>query len=260
MKILSKKNIFRIICLMLLVIIMANTLVPITSYASGLIYNPVIDGIGKKNSDDDDSLFGGKLFKPISKLLVGISDGILMGLQDMFMGYKPISDSIELGDVEVKNYNILYGPKTIFSNKVPALNANFINPPEGTYQVDVAVVDDEDNPEPIEQGEILNGLIDTNPNATKEINWYKKTLEEKGTLADYGYKADNVIEVDTTDSNLKKFLRAFEGVTKVFAKGFRWDYDKDNDGTKETYYLIFNRTVLRGNTRCTIAFCILETF
>lgn len=51
----NSKRYFNIICLILIVITMANLIIPVCSYA---------------DNNDEDSDFGGKLFKPISKLVV----------------------------------------------------------------------------------------------------------------------------------------------------------------------------------------------
>lgn len=55
MKKINNKRYFNIICLILIVITMANLIMPICTYAA---------------NNDEDSAFGGKLFKPISKLVV----------------------------------------------------------------------------------------------------------------------------------------------------------------------------------------------
>lgn len=71
--------------------------------------------------------FGGALFKPISLLLVGISDLIIEGLQKTFVGYGTIKYG-GIDEIESDTYNIRYSPGVIFSGGVPALDVNFINP------------------------------------------------------------------------------------------------------------------------------------
>ena len=117
------KKVLEIISIVLIITTIISTIVPICSYAA------------TSDVDDEDSKFGGQLFKPISKLVCGMSDGIIMGLQKIFLGYMKIYDDIEGEDVRLRTYRIVYSPRIIFSNKVPALNANFINPSSETYQL-----------------------------------------------------------------------------------------------------------------------------
>ncbi len=71
--------------------------------------------------------FGGALFEPISQLIVGVSDSIIMLLQYLFTGDENISyGGIE--EIDTNSYHIKYSPGIIFSGKVPGLDVNFINP------------------------------------------------------------------------------------------------------------------------------------
>lgn len=69
---------------------------------------------------------GGVLFDVIADLLCTISDCIIGGLQDYFMGVRSISRE-PVPDSEYNEYVIAYSPGVIFSGKVASLKTNFIN-------------------------------------------------------------------------------------------------------------------------------------
>lgn len=82
-------------------------------------------------ADDDDDVFGGKLFEPLFQLIATVGDLVIRGLQKLFLG----DGTIELenpgnlaNDGAYNTYFIRYGPAMIFSNEVPGLDANFVNP------------------------------------------------------------------------------------------------------------------------------------
>lgn len=63
---------------------------------------------------------GGKLFEPLLQFTCFIGDLFMKAMQSIFMGYGDIKQDDE--------FNIIYSPGVIFSNKVPALDVNFFNP------------------------------------------------------------------------------------------------------------------------------------
>ena len=69
---------------------------------------------------DADEDFGGRLFRPICEFFAGGVDLIIKGLQKTFTGNGDIGKDDE--------HVIKYGPAAIFSNVIPGLDANFINP------------------------------------------------------------------------------------------------------------------------------------
>ena len=77
---------------------------------------------------DEDSDNGGKLFKPIFKMFAWIGDLVIKGLQKIFIGDGDIKGD-GISEIEQEGaFSIRYSPGIIFSNTVPALNANFITP------------------------------------------------------------------------------------------------------------------------------------
>ena len=71
--------------------------------------------------------FGGKLFKPISQLLCGISDVIISFLQEIFIGDGTIKYG-GIDEIETDSYFIRYSPGLIFAGQIPGLDVNFISP------------------------------------------------------------------------------------------------------------------------------------
>ena len=109
---LTSKKIFKTISFMLVIIFITNVFIPIYSYA------------------DEDEETGGKLFKPIFKLFAGVGDLVIKGLQRIFIGNGDIKGE-GINEIEQEGaFLIRYSPGIIFSNTVPGLNANFINPSE----------------------------------------------------------------------------------------------------------------------------------
>ena len=129
MEVLTKHSIIKKILIVLIIIVMLNNFI-IPSYVHA------------------ESEPGGKLFTPISSLLMGIFDRILATLQAMFVGKtdniatellsaSSISNATSPEDVNVPwyhtamqtvTYSIRYSPAIIFSGMVPAFDINYINP------------------------------------------------------------------------------------------------------------------------------------
>ncbi len=106
--------------------------------------------------DSEESEAGGKLFTPITELVLGISDRILATMQEVFIGDKDFGDAILADSIKdvapgedwynrfsgdiiqlftnstVFRYSIRYSPGIIFSGMVPALDINFIAPKDET--------------------------------------------------------------------------------------------------------------------------------
>ena len=92
---------------------------------------------------------GGKLFTPITDLIVGIADRIMATLEAIFVGELDGMDVIGGAEIEeqspdmswrpsfgpwdgsVTRYSIKYSPAIIFSGRVPGLDINFIEPMSG---------------------------------------------------------------------------------------------------------------------------------
>lgn len=177
----SKKNI-KIISLLLIIIMVISLISPTVVSAK-----------------DEDETFGGKLFKPISKLVCGIGDAVIMMLQRMFLGYWDIQDP---NDDE--KYSILYSPGTIFSNQIPALNANFFGTPEECKKI-TATYQKED------YKSVVSALNMNNANAIRE--W-----ESNGTIYTTYYTKKN------------RLIESYKEGTKL------WDVSDGKDDTSyETY-------------------------
>lgn len=112
MKLFANKKLFKKIVILLVVITLVNALIPLH--------------IVSADADED---FGGALFRPICQFLAGIGDLLLSGLQWIFIG-DPDIKAAEIPNTDMGVYVIRYSPGIIFSNEVPGLDANFINPSE----------------------------------------------------------------------------------------------------------------------------------
>ncbi len=241
MRVLNSKKTFKIICLLLLgILIINNVFAPICSYAAS------------DDTDDEDSDFGGKLFKPIAKLVRGMADGIISGLQYMFLGYGKISDSVELGDLEKKEYIILYGPKTIFSNKVPALNANFFKPKQESFQIsDVQRFEDVDKKKIIEKSS--NTMFEDADSASeKDANIENAKKEAYNAVVaevkpeNYGFNKDTAT------------LVASESTATESEYSYKWKNSSDN----KDYYLVCGYYIYDGIDQyvdCTITIYELDS-
>ena len=212
MKVLNTKRI-KIICLMLIVIMMVNIITPLCSYA------------------DKDEDFGGELFKPIAKFLAGIADLVIKGLQKVFIGYGSIKESLEIGGTTVEEFKILYSPAVIFSNNVPGLNANFINPPEGTYIHDAKT---EDSFSKI--GQASQTYDTTNENSYKSA--IQKCLNDLEASSEYGYSSSTAKELDGENKNWVRDMTV--GVSITPSHVYQWKHGEDN------YYLIQNHVYVPG--------------
>lgn len=114
MKFFTNKGVTKKIILLLITIIIFNVLAPIYHVSA-----------------DADESFAGKLFRPILQFFAGVGDLCIRGLQKMFIGNGDITQNSDV-------YSIRYGPAAIFSNIIPGLDANFINPKytkDNPYQV-----------------------------------------------------------------------------------------------------------------------------
>lgn len=111
MRLFTDKKIIKVISSLLIILIIFSFVNPIITYA-----------------EDEDEQVGGKLFKPIFKLFAGVGDLLIQGLQQLFIGDSEIKGD-GINEIEQEGaFLIRYGPAVIFSNKVPGLNANFIEP------------------------------------------------------------------------------------------------------------------------------------
>ena len=166
---LTNKKFFKVISLMLVIIFITNVFMPIYSYAAA--------------SDDTDEETGGKLFRPIFKLFAGVGDLVIKGLQKIFIGDDDIKGK-GINEIEQEGaFLIRYSPGIIFSNTVPGLDANFINPSK-------------------------------DKKATKaEINWKTEAtdieFDAEKFQKEYGYNADKVRYTTTTTDKEAWQLLAF---------------------------------------------------
>lgn len=204
MKNLNNNKILKTISLMLVIIFITNALIPIPSYA------------------DTDEEVGGKLFKPVFKLFAGVGDLSIKILQGIFIGYSDIKEELEAGNVTSEQFQIRYSPGVIFSNKVPGLNANFINPPKGTYQVQV-----NKTPE-LKQINFANyGYTEIMGTKSGEIT--RENAENTLKLTtDYGYNSSNVEKLNSSLSD--QWIRDWIG-SQGTPNLYKWSYNG------KTYYL-----------------------
>ena len=97
-------------------------------------------------ADDDSDEKGGKLFTPITELLLGIADRVEATLEAIFVGDFSAGDILTASEIKQKSssqsgqinfgpwdgrvdvFHIKYSPAIIFSGKVPALDIDFITP------------------------------------------------------------------------------------------------------------------------------------
>lgn len=105
MKVFTDKNVIKRITIAILIVMMFSFMSPTVSQAD----------------------FGGKLFEPISQLLCGVADLVIMGLQKIFVGDGDIYYG-GISEIESSTYHIKYSPGIIFSGGIPALDVNFIDP------------------------------------------------------------------------------------------------------------------------------------
>ena len=195
----NKKNI-KIISLILTFLIIFSLVSPIAIYAK---------------REGEDEKIGGTLFKPIAQLICGVGDCIIMVMQKMFLGYWDIQD-----ENDSETYNILYSPGTIFSNKIPALNANFFGTQEEGRKVTTTY-----------QKKDYKTVVDAlNMNYAKIIrNW-----ESNGTIyTTYYSKKKRLINAY---KNASKMWDVIDGNDYIEYEGF----SKDNDITIELKNRISN--------------------
>lgn len=150
----NTKKIIQKISLMLVILILFNFTIPVTSNA----------GLGGK--------IVGLITQPIKALFVIVFDSALHLVESSLIGWGPVdwnweeaknnnvsgAHDFETGSVEIPN--IMVSPDEIFTNRVPALNANFIDPINTSkFSNNVETEDD-----------ILNGLVALRVNIA---SWYK---------------------------------------------------------------------------------------
>ena len=121
MEIFTNKKLIKQIAIIIILLVVVNMLVPVYSYAADSI--PSIE-----SSEDQEN--GGKLFRPVFELFAGIGDLVIKGLQRIFVGDGDIK-GVGINELESDgSFLIRYSPGIIFSNKIPGLDANFVNPSE----------------------------------------------------------------------------------------------------------------------------------
>lgn len=70
---------------------------------------------------------GGDLFHPLAQLLCGIGDVVIKAMQKVFIGDGDIKSG-GIDEAETSTFHIRYSPLIIFSNTLPSLDINFIEP------------------------------------------------------------------------------------------------------------------------------------
>ena len=228
MKFLNSNKTLKILSSILVAILIVNLFIPIYSYA------------------DEDEDVGGRFFQPVFKLFAGVGDLAIAALQKMFVGYGSISDTqYETESTSSKTYKILYSPGVIFSNKVPGLNANFINPSSEKYQIEV-----EKSGKLNQIGRAQYSYIMGSPS---DNNTYKNSEEQRCLneikASEYGYNSSTKTEITNTEQK-NAIIKSLAGMISS-GKLYKWEYDKNNDGAKETYYLLINYTSMTSTSGST---------
>lgn len=222
MKIFTDKKILKIISLILVILIIFSFVAPTAIYA--------------KKADTDET-FGGKLFKPISQLLRAICDVVIKLLQEIFMGYGKITDEqFETESTVSTVYQILYSPGIIFSNKVPALNADFINPPKEKYQVEIEKNTKLNQISRSQYAYIMGSSQDNDNNKKTES---QRCLEEI-KADDYGYSSAKKTEIANPEQK-NQILKLLAGQYSN-ANLYKWEYNE------KTYYLLINYTSMTSQS------------
>ena len=184
MKFFTNKNISKKIIIAIILVMSFNFISPAVS-----------------NAED----VGGTLFNPIGQLLVALGDVTIALLQELFLGNGAIRYTVADG---IENYIIQYSPGVIFSNKVPGLDINFMNP-QDDYEVTV--------PANWEDGSYSG--VDSSGNLTKpsgsltvsemDSNFFNQlvqknlipsdvTLEENSAYTKDGFEILGVVDLDET--------------------------------------------------------------
>lgn len=186
MKLFANKKLFKKIVILLVTITLINALMPLHMVSA--------------DADED---FGGVLFRPICQFIAGIGDLFISGLQWLFIGDPNIKTG-EIPELNMATYVIRYSPGLIFSNEVPGLDANFINP--GSSRP-------------------VKGLSEE----AKPIGEYN--LGDK-TLLNYGFDKDNLQSTHGTTAGTR-FIGIKVGSNKTNTI-YRWTY-------KEKEYMLFRQ-------------------
>ena len=158
---------------------------------------------------------GGTMFKPIFQLFCGIADLGIKLLQNVFMGNGDIKNGGVEG-VEEETYQIRYSPAIIFSNRVPGLDINFINPMDSvqlsTESKKTNEVDSWGDLSYVGQAEL-----------NEEVNKNKTEILNK-----YGYSSSNVttVKTETLSDSFSKWTGQYKTDTVQ-----KWEYEG------KTYYL-----------------------
>lgn len=225
----NKKNI-KIISLILTFLIIFSLVSPIAIYAK---------------REGEDETIGGTLFKPIAKLICGVGDCIIIVMQRMFLGYWDIQD-----ENDSETYHILYSPGTIFSNKIPALNANFFGTPEKGRKV-TTTYQKKDYKNVVEALKMNNAtaIREWESNGTIFTTYYVKkkrlidSYKEASKMWDVGDGNDNVsydpytVEKDITTELKNRTSRELTDSSSLFVVSFTstsqtieaaWVSEKDN--------------------------------
>ena len=192
MKLFANKKLFKKIVILLVTITLVNALMPLHMVSA--------------DADED---FGGALFRPICDFIAGVGDLVISGLQWIFIGDTNIKTG-EIPELNMSTYVIRYSPGVIFSNKVPGLDANFINPGSSDSAKELS-----GKAEPI--GETWN-------------------IDDK-RLLNYGFNYENMEAVHTnTEGNRVVFVKT--GVDKANTI-YRWSYTGDDKIERD--YILFRQ-------------------
>lgn len=110
-----------------------NKIIIVTIIA--IVFNFAIPNYSQAASSD--------LFKPITQLICGAGDLIIMTLQKVFLGQATISNKEE--DLSKREYRIYYSPYNIFAGNIPAMDINFINPSKKNIKMAIQRLDSSSN-------------------------------------------------------------------------------------------------------------------
>ena len=127
MEIFTNRNRIKRISLILIILTVLTSVLPLYSIYAGDTEDPASQAQEEEAMTDEE--VGGKLFRPIFKLFAGVGDLVVKGLQKIFLGDGDIKGrGIKELDRDDATFFIRYSPAVIFSNTIPGLDANFINP------------------------------------------------------------------------------------------------------------------------------------
>ncbi len=131
---------------------------------------------------------GGALFTPIFQLLCGIADLGIKMLQDVFLGYGDVKTQTDAGGVTADDYEIRYSPAAIFSNRIPGLDINFLDPMDSVQITGPTSIDDSEKLGFDKTSYTSGGLLDPKGDELAQVREEKDEEALRGTGAyDYGY-------------------------------------------------------------------------